>query len=152
MGRSGCRCFTGTHWHRNARSHALCNSLLLLSREEDAYIEFLRLRNVLIAEAPPALIPPLALGTSDVMQRLRCKAPSPPRFTAGSPQCLIPLPQPSNSRIATRLTRRSVRTSPMCAPTRNTSARLFSSSSSSITGRSRIRSLRHFPAIFPRAK
>jgi hypothetical protein len=77
------------HWHHNLCSRAV-NSLLLLSREEDAYIEFLRLRNVSIAEAPPALIPPLALTAGDVMQRLRCKGPSAPRFTACLPHRFIP--------------------------------------------------------------
>jgi hypothetical protein len=43
----------------------------MLTQEEDAYIEFLRLRNVSISEASllPAL--PLTLSPSDVMQKLR---------------------------------------------------------------------------------
>jgi hypothetical protein len=47
-------------------------SLLLLSQEEDAYIEFLRLRNISIVDAPSSLLAPLPLSASDVTQLLRC--------------------------------------------------------------------------------
>ena len=43
----------------------------MLTQEEDAYVEFLRLRNVSIAEAAPSLLQPLALAAQDVMQKLR---------------------------------------------------------------------------------
>jgi hypothetical protein len=43
----------------------------MLTQEEDAYIEFLRLRHVTISEAPSSLVPPSTLLPSDVAQKLR---------------------------------------------------------------------------------
>jgi hypothetical protein len=43
----------------------------MLTEEEDAYVEFLRLRNVSIAEAASSLLQPLSIAPQDVMQKLR---------------------------------------------------------------------------------
>ncbi len=77
-----------SHWHL-LRPLTLGCSLLLLTKEEDAYIEFLRLRNVAVAAAPPSLLAPLPLHAHDVMQLLRGKALFACKFEAKLPGYLI---------------------------------------------------------------
>ena len=85
----------------------------MLTQEEDAYLEFLRLRNVSIAEAPASILLPLTIPPTDATQKLRGKTCFVFFLKMAFEGSDSPM-QTSNSKTETRSTKRKGPTFRMC--------------------------------------